>query len=145
MSSSSVIGVTCVVGTKGIVRGDLGVLGGVCDRFVHVQQAPMSSRSSSSALSFFRGSTSTGSYTSLPCPRPPITPISTNCSDPNVILLNSPDPSPDVQPDGQYSFYSSFKKPTSNYNTTPHDSDSDVSATNAMKSLRVDSCKASPA
>jgi len=111
------------------------------ERFVHVQQAPMSSRSSSSALSFFRGSTSTGSYTSLPCPRPPITPISTNCSDPNVISLNSPDPSPD----GQYSFYSSFKKPSSNYNTTPHDSDSDVSATNAMKSLRVDSRKASPA
>jgi hypothetical protein len=25
------MGVTCVVGTKGIVKGDLGVLGGVCD------------------------------------------------------------------------------------------------------------------
>ncbi|KAG2135035.1 hypothetical protein BD769DRAFT_1664982 [Suillus cothurnatus] len=94
---------------------------------------------------FFCGSTSTGLYTSLPRPHPPITPISTNCSDPNVILLNSPDPPPDVQPDSQYSFYSSFKKPTSNYNTTPHDSDSDVSTTNAMKSLRVDSHKASPA
>jgi hypothetical protein len=32
VSSSSVIGVTCVVGAKGIVKGDLGVLGGVCDR-----------------------------------------------------------------------------------------------------------------
>jgi len=115
------------------------------DRFIHVQQAPMSSCLSSSALSFFHGSTSTGSYTSLPCPHPPITPISTNCSDPNVISLNSPDPPPDIQPDSKYSFYSSFKKPTSNYNTTPHNSDSDVSTTNAVKSLWVDSHKASPA
>jgi hypothetical protein len=62
-----------------------------------------------------------------------------------VISLNSPDPPPDIQPDSQYSFYSSFKKPTSNYNTTRHNSDSDISATNAMKGLRVDSHKASPA
>jgi hypothetical protein len=47
------------------------------DQFIHVQQALMSSRSFSSALSFFHGSTSTGSYTSLPRPHPPITPIST--------------------------------------------------------------------
>jgi len=31
VSSSSVIGVTCVVGAKVIVKGDLGVLEGVCD------------------------------------------------------------------------------------------------------------------
>jgi hypothetical protein len=31
MSSSSVIGVTCVVGAKGIVKGVLGVLEDVCD------------------------------------------------------------------------------------------------------------------
>jgi len=31
VSSSSVIEVTCVVGAKGIIKDDLGVLEGVCD------------------------------------------------------------------------------------------------------------------
>ncbi|KAG1908667.1 uncharacterized protein F5891DRAFT_1180202 [Suillus fuscotomentosus] len=114
------------------------------DWFIHVQQAPTFPGSSSSTLGFFHGSTSTGSYTSLPHLRPSIAPISTCYFDQDAISLNSPEPPPDDQSDSQYSFFSSFKEPTSNHNTTPHDSDSDISASNAMNRLWVDSRKVSP-
>ncbi|KAG2048439.1 hypothetical protein BDR06DRAFT_1013004 [Suillus hirtellus] len=114
------------------------------DQFIHVQQAPTFSSFLSSTPGFFHGSTSTGSYTSLPRLRPPIAPISTCYFDQDAISLNSPEPPPDDQSDSQYSFFSGFKEPTSNHNTTPHDSDSDISTSNAMNHLQVDSHKASP-
>ncbi|KAG1855182.1 hypothetical protein DFJ58DRAFT_727621 [Suillus subalutaceus] len=105
------------------------------DQFFHMQHTPASSCSSSTP-SFFRGSTSTGSYTSLPCLCPPITPISTHYSDQTAVSLNSPEPLHEDQSNSQYPFFSSFKKPTSSHNATPHDSDSDVSASNAMRGLQ---------
>jgi hypothetical protein len=57
------------VDTNANVAGQLddNILMEPSDWFVHVQQAPISSRLSSSALSFFHGSTSTGLYCILPC------------------------------------------------------------------------------
>ncbi|KAG2335706.1 hypothetical protein BDR05DRAFT_1006541 [Suillus weaverae] len=117
---------------------------GQSDQFSQVQHALASSCSSSLAPSLVRGSTSEGSYAPLPHLRPPITPISTHYSDRNVISLNSPEPQHDDESNGQYSFFSSFKKPTSNRDTPPHNSDSDISASNAMRGLQVAAHKASP-
>jgi hypothetical protein len=115
------------------------------NQFFPMQQAPVSSHSSSSTPSFVRDSASISSYTSLPCLCPPITPISTHYSDQNVVSLNSLEPLHDNQSDGQYPFFLDFKRPVFNHSTMPNDSDSDVSASNAMKGLRVDSRGGSPA
>ncbi|KAG2337325.1 hypothetical protein BDR05DRAFT_1005139 [Suillus weaverae] len=100
-------------------QADDDVVMGQSDQFSQVQHALASSRSSSLAPSLVCGSISEGSYAPLPRLRPPITPISTHYSDRNVISLNSPEPQHDDESDGQYSFFSSFKKPTSNHDTPP--------------------------
>ncbi|KAG1728138.1 hypothetical protein EDD22DRAFT_853307 [Suillus occidentalis] len=118
-------------------QADDDVVMGQSDQFSQVQQALASSHSSSLALSLVWGSTSDSSYAPLPRLRPPITPISTCYSDQNVISLNSLKPQCDDESDGQYSFFSSFKKPTSNRDTPPHNSDSDISTSNAMRGLQL--------